>query len=219
MENFSLGSLSIRDIFRNFAPEFLNHHTMKKMILMAVVALMTAMNLQAQTSLQGHIYKNPNVLADGLNQITEEKIAESKKEWTVEFEKKKGRKPTAKEIAKRDKGIEEARQMAEAMKKGVIASITVDFKTAKDLEVTSFMKVDEDALKAAGMGWLKRKAMKVAIGKGRTEVEKGTYIVKGNLIIITDKKKDKDTLRISDDGQHLYGKMDDKTKFTLKKIK
>jgi hypothetical protein len=192
---------------------------MKKMILMAVVAIMTAMNLQAQTNLQGHIYKNPNIFAEQFDKLTDEEIVKGKKQWTAEFEKKKGRKPTAKEIAKRDKGIEEARQMAEAMKKGVVGSITIEFKTAKDLEVTSFMKVDEYALKAAGMGWLKRKALRIAIGKGRSEVEQATYIVKGNLIITTDKKKDKDTLRISDDGQHLYGKIDEKQKFTLKKIK
>ena len=69
------------------------------------------------------------------------------------------------------------------------------------------------ALKNAGIGWAKRKALKSAIALLPSS-QKMKYSVKDNLIICSD-GSDKDTLTISADGKYLYGKMDEKTKFKL----
>ena len=78
------------------------------------------------------------------------------------------------------------------------------------------MKIDENVLKMAGMGWMKRKALKAAMAVA-PKSEKGTYVVKGNFVIMTDSGKDKDTLTLSNDGNYLYGQLGKNTKFKLKR--
>jgi hypothetical protein len=50
---------------------------------------------------------------------------------------------------------------------------------------------------------------------------KGTYVVKGNMIIMTDKEdNDKDTMNISQDGKYITGKLDKKDRpFKLTRTK
>ena len=48
--------------------------------------------------------------------------------------------------------------------------------------------------------------------------QKRKYVVQGDLVICSD-GKDKDTLRLSKDRQFVYGKIDEKTSFTLKLTK
>ena len=65
--------------------------------------------------------------------------------------------------------------------------------------------VCDEAMKAAGIGWLKRKAMKAAMAI--MPAENMAYTVKGNMIILHD-GQDRDTLRLSSDGKSLSGKTD-----------
>ena len=67
------------------------------------------------------------------------------------------------------------------------------------------MNVSDDILKAAGVSWAKRKAIKLATSI--SPAEKTNYFVKDNLIICDD-GKEKDTLKISNDGKYLYGKFE-----------
>ena len=79
------------------------------------------------------------------------------------------------------------------------------------------MSISDDAMKAAGIGWLKRKAMKAAMAIAPSS-QKVSYVIQGDLVICSD-GKEKDTLRLSKDRQFIYGKMDEKTPFTLKPTK
>ena len=99
------------------------------------------------------------------------------------------------------------------MMKGTKTAITVTFKTENELSMQMKLQVDEEALKNAGIGWAKRKALKSAIALLPSS-QKMKYSVKDNLIICSD-GSDKDTLTISADGKFLYGKMNEKTKFKL----
>ena len=65
---------------------------MKKIIL-ARVAIMTAIGVNAQTNLTGRVYHNPNIMANMMNQELNisDKIAEARKEAIAKMEKKKGR--------------------------------------------------------------------------------------------------------------------------------
>lgn len=99
------------------------------------------------------------------------------------------------------------------MAKGMTTAITVEFKTAKDAVMKADIKISEDALKAAGIGWLKRKALKAALAVAPSS-DKVTYVVKGDLIIVDD-GEEKDTLRLSSDGRYLYGKFEKDVNFKL----
>ena len=77
------------------------------------------------------------------------------------------------------------------------------------------MKIDDEALKAAGVGWVKRKALKAALALA-PESSKEPYVVKGNSVIIG-KGKDQETFTLSADGKYLTGKADDKN-VTLTRI-
>lgn len=78
------------------------------------------------------------------------------------------------------------------------------------------MKMDEAVMKAAGIGWAKRKLYKAALAV--MPAQKGKYVVKGNTIYIDEGGNERDTLYISKDGKQLYGKMDNK-KYTLNRVK
>ena len=105
-----------------------------------------------------------------------------------------------------------------AIKKGMKTAITIEFIDDKKIVLKPDIKINDDALKAAGMGWLKRKALKAALALA-PKSEKGTYIVKGDMIIMTDSNNEKDTMTISKDGKFLYGKFDEKTPFKLTRTK
>ena len=158
--------------------------------LLAMLLLGGLLTANAQTNMAGRTYHNPNIIADMMNDATKDldkKVAEA-----------------------RTKGIAK-KKMAEleAMKKGMKLAITIEFKDDKNLVMKQDAKISDEALKAAGYGWLKRKAMKAALAVV-PKSHKGTYVVKGNMIIMTDTDNDKDTLNISQDGKYITGKLDKK---------
>ena len=194
--------------------------TLRKRILATILAICCCSALNAQISLVGRSYENPNILSGELDRImkeTELKIDSIRAASVAKQEKEKGRKLTAKELAEVNEQIQTAQSMMMAMKKGMKISIGVDFTTSKDAIFKTKIKIDESALKVSGIGWLKRKALKTAIGM-MPDKKKGTYEIKGNLIIISD-KKERDTLTISDDGKYVYGMFDKDTKFKLSRTK
>lgn len=183
--------------------------------MLVVVAMMTMMTVNAQ-SLTGRTYYNANILAGEMDKKikeVEQKIPQIKAEGYAKFEKKNGRQPTAAEKAKLEKEVNEAVAQAKALAKGMTTAITVEFKTAKDAVMKADIKISEDALKAAGIGWLKRKALKAALAVAPSS-DKVTYVVKGDLIIVDD-GEEKDTLRLSSDGRYLYGKFEKDVNFKL----
>ncbi len=185
-------------------------------LLLAVITLPSV----AQTNLVGSVYKNDNIMKKELNEITkdmDQKVAKAKAEEVAKAEKKKGRKLTAAEVAEIDKKLNEGQVTLEAMMKGMNTSITFTFKTADQAVMNMDMSISDDAMKAAGIGWLKRKALKAALAIAPSS-QKVKYVIQGDLVICSD-GKEKDTLRMSKDHQFLYGKMDGKTPFTLKRVK
>ncbi len=192
---------------------------MNRIIMLVVVAMMTMMTVKAQ-NLTGRTYYNANILAGEMDKKikeVEQKIPQIKAEGYAKFEKKNGRQPTAAEKAKLEKEVNEAVAQAKALAKGMTTAITVEFKTAKDAVMKADIKISEDALKAAGIGWLKRKALKAALAVAPSS-DKVTYVVKGDLIIVDD-GEEKDTLRMSSDGKYLYGKFEKDVNFKLTRTK
>lgn len=186
-----------------------------------ILMIVGTCSVNAQTSLAGRAYYHPNIMADALNDATKDldkKIADARKKAIAEDEKKKGRKLTTDEIAKIDKDLKEKAVQVKAVKKGMKTAITIEFIDDKKMVLKPDIKIDDAALKAAGMGWLKRKALKAALALA-PKSEKGTYIVKGNMVIMTDSSNDKDTMTISKDGKYLSGKFDEKTPFKLTRTK
>ena len=196
---------------------------MKRRFFGLLMALWTVglLSVSAQTSLAGRTYHHPNIMADMMNDATKDldkKVAEARTKAIAEGEKKKGRKLTAEELAKLDEEIKKKMDMVAAMKKGMTMAITVEFKGQKNMVMKQKTKVSDDALKAAGIGRLKRKALKAALAIAPSS-EKGTYFVKDSLVIMTDKDNEKDTLFLSQDGKYLKGRMDKKMTFKLTRIK
>ena len=190
-------------------------------LLAAILISCGVVNVSAQTSLAGRVYHHPNIMADGLNDAmkdSDKKLAEAKKEAVAKAEKEKGRKLTAAEQAEVDRKVMEASKMLKSMQEGLKTAVTVEFKNKKDVVMKADMKISEDVMKAAGIGWAKRKAMKLALYVA-PKTQKGTYVVKNDMVIIDDGEEEKDTLRLSQDGKQLFGKFDKKTKFTLNRIK
>ena len=199
---------------------------MEKRMMLFVAALLLTMNCLAQSSLTGRVYHNPNIMKDMIKQEVKdfdkkmaEGMAEAKKKAIEKFEKEKGRKPNAQELADIDKSVNEALAQANAMMENAMkTAVTIEFTDATHLVVKMDMSVDDAILKAAGVSWLKRKAIKAALALA-PKSQKGTYVVKGNQIFIDDGSADKDTMTVSADGKYLHGKMDKKTKFTLTRSK
>ena len=196
---------------------------MKKNIILAVLLCCTAFVAQAQESLVGRVYYNKNIMEKMLDEAfegedIEKKIVHMRDSAFLAAEQKKGRKLTAEEKDELNKEVEKAQKLIEAMKKGMSTAITVEFKTETQMVMKMDMKMDDDVLKAAGVPWAKRKLMKAAMAI--MPAQKATYERQGNLIIATDDKgKDKDTLTLNADGKSLSGWMDEKTPFTLTRIK
>ena len=192
---------------------------MNRMLILVVAAMMTTMTVNAQ-GLAGRTYYNANILSGEMGKKLKEmdqKIPEIRTGKYAKFEKEKGRKPTAAEKAKLDKEVDEAIAKTKILAKGATTAITVEFKTEKDVVTKADVKVSDDAMKAAGIGWLKRKAMKAALAVAPSST-KATYVVKGNLVILDD-SGEKDTLRLSTDGKYLYGKFEKDINFKLTRTK
>lgn len=192
---------------------------MKRLFLATLAVVWATLTATAQTDLTGLVYSNPNILATLIKDVAKEidsKMDSIRTAAITEKEQKKGRKLTAEELAEVENDVAKAREMMEAMKKGMKMSVGVEFKSPTEVVMTNKTSLDDNALKAAGVSWVKRKAMKAALALAPTTA-KDIYVVKGNHVIVG-KKNDTDTLRISNDGKYLYGKMD-KTKFTLTRTK
>lgn len=186
----------------------------------ATILVICGTRVMAQTNLAGRTYYNANIMAEEMNKLTKDadkEMAKAKAEAIAKFEKEKGRKPNEAEMAEIDKKMEEARQMLEAIRNGMSTKITLEFRTEKDAVMRADMKISDEALKAAGVGWAKRKMMKAALAMAPSTM-KATYTMKGNLVIMTE-DGEQDTLRLSDDGKYLYGKFDKTTNFKLTRTK
>ena len=192
---------------------------MKHFLLTTLLALIIAISAYGQTNLTGRVYYNANIMKvqfdDELKKL-EKDIAAKKAASVAEAEKKRGRKLTAAEAAKLDSEIDKAMKQAKSVMNGMKTAITLEFKSATEVVMKMDMKVDDNAMKAAGVPWIKRKAMKAALAIAPS-TEKDTYVVKGNEVIIGT-GKDQDTLTLSADGKKLSGTMDGK-KFTLTRTK
>ncbi|MBR6945127.1 MAG: hypothetical protein IKH64_04170 [Prevotella sp.] len=193
---------------------------MRKYVLLSLFLLTVgATSVFAQKDLTGREYYNANIMAAEMNDImkdTDKQLAEARAEAIAKGEKKLGRKLNQQELAMIDKKIKEGQEMMKAMKKGMKTAVTITFKSDKELVIKADMKMDEAVMKAAGIGWAKRKLLKAAMAV--MPAQKGKYVVKGNTIYIDEGGNDRDTLYLSNDGKQLYGKMDNK-KYTLNRVK
>lgn len=193
---------------------------MKRSIITTLLALTALLQVQAQTNLTGRIYANSNIMADEMNKIValvDQKIDSMRLAKLAEFEKTKKRKPNTKEKAEIEAVLKKAKEATMAIKNGVKTAISVEFKDTRNLVMTAKISVDDNALKLAGVPWVKRKAMKAALAVMPT-TQKATYKQQGNLIICED-PDEPDTLRLSADGKYIYGTFDKKQKFRLSRTK
>ena len=187
--------------------------------LMAMLLIGCTTTVWGQTNLAGRTYYHANILADKLNEAMKDLNKEDvRKKAIAKEEEKKGRKLTANEMAEVDKKVEKALVSANAIKKGMKTAVTIEFKDEKKMVLKADKKISDEALKAAGMGWLKRKAVKAAMAIAPSS-QKGTYVVVGQQVIMTDGDGERDTMLLSQDGQYLSGKLDAKTPFKLKRTK
>ena len=173
---------------------------MKKFLAMAIVA-MIALSAEAQTSLVGREYHNPNIMSDIYKDI-ERQVADMKAKALVKIEEKKGRKLTEAEMKEFKELIGKEESKLRAMKNGTSMSMTVTFKNDKTAVVKAKMKMTDEAMKAADIGWLKRKALKAAMAV--MPAADMPYIIKGNMVILQDEEGN-DTLYISADRNSLSG--------------
>ncbi len=191
----------------------------KNLVLTSIMMLFMVISAYGQTNLTGRIYYNANIMKgqfdDKLKELDKE-IATKKAEAIAKSEKKLGRKLTAAEQAKLNNEVDKAMKQAKSMMDGMKTAVTLEFKTATQVVMKMDMKIDDNAMKAAGVPWLKRKAMKAALAIAPSS-EKETYVVKGNKIIIGT-GKDQDVMTLSADGKTITGEMDGK-KFTLTRTK
>ena len=192
---------------------------MKHFLLTTLMTLIMGIGAYGQTNLTGRVYYNANIMASEFDEKLKEldkEIANKRTETIAAMEKKKGRKLTAAEEAELTKELNQAMNKAKTMmKEGMKTAVTMEFKSAKEVVMKMEMKVDDAVLKAAGVSWIKRKAMKAAMALSPSQKE--TYVVKGNQVIIGT-GKDQDTMTLSADGKTLTGTMDGK-KFTLTRTK
>ena len=191
----------------------------KNLVLTSIMMLFMVISAYGQNDLTGRVYYNANIMKgqfdDKLKELDKE-ITTKKAEAIAKAEKKKGRKLTAAETAELDKELNKAMNQAKSMMNGMKTAVTVEFKTATQVVMKMDMKIDDNAMKAAGIPWLKRKALKAALAIAPSS-EKDTYVVKGNQVIIGT-GKDQDAMTLSADGKTITGEMDGK-KFTLTRTK
>ena len=177
------------------------------------------MAVQAQTNLAGREYYNANILEDQMRKISQtadDKLDEVKTKALKEAQEKKKRDLTAAEKAEVEKKVEDGRKMLQAMEKGMKTAVTVTFKDDKNVVVKIDMKIDDAVMKAAGIGWAKRKMMQAAISLMPSQ--KAKYRLSGNMIVLED-DEEPDTMFLSDDGKYLTGKLDEKKPFKLTRTK
>ncbi|MBR5352016.1 MAG: hypothetical protein IK124_12410 [Prevotella sp.] len=193
---------------------------MRKYVLLSLFLLTVgATSVFAQKDLTGREYYNANIMAAELNKMVKDAnadIEKKKAEGIAKMEKEKGRKLNQQELAKIEEGIKKGHEMMNSVKKGIKTAITITFKSATELVMKCDMKVDDEVMKAAGISWIKRKAMKAAIAI--MPATKGKYVVKGNTVYVDEGGGERDTLFLSNDGKQLYGVMD-KKKFILNRTK
>ena len=185
---------------------------------MATFLVCQILSAQGQNRLVGHTFSNPNIMQEEFDKMLKEldnSIDSAKIEAYKKAETKKGRKLTAKEKAEVEKETEEAMDKAVKLMKGFTTAISMEFKDESTVVMRVKVKIDEEAMKAAGIGWAKRKLMKGAM-KLMPESEKGKYRIDGNLLIIED-EKEPDTLTISPDWKSLTGVWDDEKEGDKKK--
>ena len=173
---------------------------MKKFLAMAIVA-MIALSAEAQTSLVGREYHNPNIMSDIYKDI-DRQVADMKAKALVKLEEKKGRKLTEAEMKEFNEKIGKEESKLRAMKNGTSMAMTVTFKNDKTAVVKAKIKMTDEAMKAADIGWLKRKALKAAMAV--MPAADMPYIIKGNMVILQDEEEN-DTLYISADRNSLSG--------------
>lgn len=191
---------------------------MKQKIACTIAALMMAnASINAQTSLQGRVYHHPNIMASVIEKEVDMNNADNKKKIIERLEKDEGRKLTKAELAKMDKVIKEKGKEIDAAKNCVATAMTVEFTSSTDFVMKQKTKVDDEALKAMGVGWLKRKALKASLAM-LPESHKANYEVRGNKVIVIN-GNDRDTLTLSSDGKTLSGIYNKDTKYVLKRIK
>lgn len=173
---------------------------MKKFLAMAIVA-MIALSAEAQTILVGREYHNPNIMSDIYKDI-DRQVADMKAKALMKMEKKKGRKLTEAEMKEFNEKIGKEESKLRAMKNGTSMAMTVTFKNDKTAVVKAKIKMTDEAMKAADIGWLKRKALKAAMAV--MPAADMPYIIKGNMVILQDEEGN-DTLYISADRNSLSG--------------
>lgn len=185
-----------------------------------VLTLCLPLAATAQTSLAGRVYHHPNIMKEAMQNHThdiDKTMTEAKAEAIAKEEKKKGRKLTASELAEVDRKMKEGRKVLDAIMNSTQTAVTVTFKSDTELVMNMDMKVDDDALKQAGVSWVKRKALKAAIAIAPSS-QKMKYRLQGSLVICSD-GSEKDTLQLSPDGKFLSGKTDEKEAFRLTRTK
>lgn len=184
--------------------------------MMAALLVCGSIGTMAQTDLSGRVYHNPNIVNSFMGDDLDSKMDNLEAEALAKAEKDKGRPLTEQEKTKVKKEASEAKAKAIAAKNAITMAITVEFNSATEAVMRHKTTVDDAALKAIGVGWMKRKAMKAAIALA-PKSEKSKYVVKGDLVIMGE-GKDLDTLRISADGKYLSGK-ERKREFKLTRTK
>lgn len=193
---------------------------MKYRLFLVTVSLIASCSLSpllAQTDLKGRIYHNPNIMADAMKKEIDNSWTEAKSQAIAKIEKEKGRKMTDEEKAEFNKKEPEARKKMNEIMNGMRIGITVEFKSDKQAVMKLDMKMNDEVMKQAGIGWVKRKAMQAAMAVLPSS-EKVDYVVKDNLVIF-DPDDEPDTLRLSDDGKFIFGKFEKKTDFKLTRTK
>lgn len=193
---------------------------MKYRLFLVTVSLIASCSLSpllAQTDLKGRIYHNPNIMADAMKKEIDNSWTEAKSQAIAKIEKEKGRKMTDEEKAEFNKKEPEARKKMNEVMNGMRIGITVEFKSDKQAVMKLDMKMNDEVMKQAGIGWVKRKAMQAAMAVLPSS-EKVEYVVKNNLVIF-DPDDEPDTLRLSDDGKFIFGKFEKKTDFKLTRTK
>lgn len=193
---------------------------MKNRLFLVTVSLIASCSLSpllAQTDLKGRIYHNPNIMADAMKKEIDNSWTEAKSQAITKIEKEKGRKMTDEEKAEFNKKEPEARKKMNEIMNGMRIGITVEFKSDKQAVMKLDMKMNDEVMKQAGIGWVKRKAMQAAMAVLPSS-EKVEYVVKDNLVIF-DPDDEPDTLRLSDDGKFIFGKFEKKTDFKLTRTK
>lgn len=193
---------------------------MKYRLFLVTVSLIASCSLSpllAQSDLKGRIYHNPNIMADAMKKEIDNSWTEAKSQAIAKIEKEKGRKMTDEEKVEFNKKEPEARKKMNEIMNGMRIGITVEFKSDKQAVMKLDMKMNDEVMKQAGIGWVKRKAMQAAMAVLPSS-EKVDYVVKDNLVIF-DPDDEPDTLRLSDDGKFIFGKFEKKTDFKLTRTK